>query len=145
MKNLTLIGSGKSKTMKILCVLLLVLLFGLLFYMIHMNFFTTNIQEGLTSDAPRFKRGVRVGDKIEVQIGSCSMGNADARRNCTRKGNVKFLNQRTREVIDGRLVNTYMTEGYDNNANRKVSFFNGLRIGIPNGNAAICHLVPLLS
>tara|TARA_Y200000002_G_scaffold380658_1_gene392679 strand:+ start:7912 stop:9825 length:1914 start_codon:yes stop_codon:yes gene_type:complete len=136
MKNLTLIGSGKSKTMKILCVLLLVLLFGLLFYMIHMNFFTTNIQEGLTSDAPRFKRGVRVGDKIEVQINQCMMRNPDERLNCTKKGNVKFLNQRTREVIDGRLVNTYMTEGYDNNRNKRASFFNGVRIGIPNGYTA---------
>ena len=139
MKNLTLIGSGKSKTMKILCVLLVVLLFGLLFYMIHMNFFTTNIQEGLTSDAPRFKKGARVGDKIEVIINQCLMRSPDERRNCTKKGNVKFLNQRTREVIDGRLVNTYMTEGYDNNRNRKASFFNGLRIGIPNGNSAVLN------
>lgn len=136
MKNLTLIGSGKSKTMKILCVLLLVLLFGLLFYMIHINFFTTNIQEGLSSNAPRFKRGARVGDKIEVQINRCLMRNPNERRECTRGGNVKFLNQRTREVIDGSMVNTYMTPGWDNNRNKGSSYHNGLRIGIPNGYTA---------
>ena len=140
MKNFTLLNTGKSKAMDILNILLITFFIGLIFYFLKNTFFSNKNVEGMyTGGNIKTWNNIQVGDVIQVRFpGSCDMTkkNRNTEISCEKDG-ITLYNSRTGQSIDVK-GQAYSTFGLYNRKGqiRKMSYYNGMKIPIPDGNRA---------